>query len=266
MTSFESENFSSILNTENIKDDEADNLNFGDDMFDINEEYDEEIDENEEDSKSSDEEELPDGDFLNNEDDDEEPVDQKPYRTRTKESAKMEEILTDDKKTDGKFENLKLKIANNYDRIRTMTSKKELPDTFPAIEQIKTIRHAEEVFRLTSKKLDSMMVNDALVEFIPMFGDMLSYVFNGERLIFGKKPDLTGYSLKLRNKMAYCNNDIGTIADSLVQYSAISSTIKIFSIFGLPLYGTLKENSDRSKQGLKKEKLIELNNKASKNL
>jgi len=272
MVSFEAENFGSILNSENIKDDEVDNLNFGDDMFNIDEDYDEEKDDSPSDDDAdasadsgSESEELPEGDFLNN-DDEEEPTNNKSYKERNKESEKMEDILDDNKKTDGKFENLKLKITNNYDRIRTITAKKELPDMFPPIEKIKTVRHAEEVYRLTSKKLDSMMVNDALIEFIPMVGDILSFVFNGERVLFGKKPDLSGYSLKLRNKLSYCNNDIGTMADSIVQSSAISNIIKVFSIFGLPLYGTLKENSDRSKQGLKKEKLIELNNKASKGL
>lgn len=271
MTSFEAENFGSILNSENIKDEEVDNLNFGEDLFDIEEEYDEENDGSESDADNDEEsgaesEELPDGDFLNNNNDDEPSRKDRSYKERSKESEKLEDILGDNKTTDGKFENIKLKIANNYDRIRNITSKKELPEMFPSLDKIKTVRHAEEVLRLTNKKLDSMMVNDALVEIVPMVGDVLSFFFNGERVFLGKKPDLTGYSLKLRNKLSYCNNDIGTIADSMVQSSVLSSIVKVFSIFGLPLYGTLKENSDRSKQGLKKEKLIELNNKASKGL
>lgn len=271
MTSFEADNFGSILNSENIKDEEVDNLNFGEDLFDIEEDYDEEKDGSESDADNDEEsgaesEELPDGDFLNNDNDDEPSRKDRSYKERSKESEKLEDILGDNKTTDGKFENIKLKIANNYDRIRNITSKKELPEMFPSLDKIKTVRHAEEVLRLTNKKLDSMMVNDALVEIVPIVGDVLAFFFNGERVILGKKPDLTGYSLKLRNKLSYCNNDIGTIADSMVQSSVLSSIVKVFSIFGLPLYGTLKENSDRSKQGLKKEKLIELNNKASKGL
>lgn len=276
MVDFETENFAAILNSENMKDDEVDNLTFKDDVFDINEDFEESDDDQEsgesdgeESEKESDNESASDADdkhidvsdFLG----DEEPDPKQSYKARGKESEKLENLLTDKKKNNGKYENLIFKITNDYDRIKTITSSKTLPETFPPISEIKTTRHAEEVYRLTSKKLNSLIVNDAIVEVIPMIGDILSFIFNGDRNMFGYKPDLKGYSLKLRTKLSYCNNDIGSMSDSLVQFPIVSQLIKTFSIFGIPLISTLKENSDRSKQGLKKEKLIELNNKINKN-
>lgn len=270
MADFEMENFGAILNSENMKDDEVDNLNFKEDMFDINEDFDESDDGNsakEEESEAEEDEEeveserehieLP--DFLG----DEEPTN-RGYKSRDKEPKKLENLLNDKKKNDGKYENLIFKITNDYERIKTITSSKTLPETFPPISEIKTVRHAEEVCRLTSKKLNSMIVNDAIVEVIPIIGDVLGFIFNGDRNMFGCKPDLKGYSLRLRTKMSYCNNDIGSMSDSIVQFPVVAQFIKVFSIFGIPLITTLKENSDRSKQGLKKEKLIELNNKINK--
>lgn len=273
MADFETENFGSILNSENIKDDEVDNLVFDEDVFDINDEFEEsDNDDKLSSSKSEQSEHTP--EFVINEDNDDDIPDindgnlsdhpERSYKERTKESKNFEHLLDNNKKTDGKYENLIFKISGDYDRIKTITSNKTLPETFPSISEIKTVRHAEEIYRLTTKKLSSMMVNDALVEVIPILGDILSFIFNGDRVILGRKPDLTGYSLKLRTKLAYCENNIGSLSDRIVQYPVVSELIKMFSIFGMPLYSTIKENSDRSKQGLKKEKLIELNNKISK--
>jgi hypothetical protein len=274
MADFETENFGSILNSENIKDDEVDNLVFDDDVFDINDDFEESDNDDKLLSSKLDKSEDT-SEFVTNEEEEDDDIPDindynlsdhadRSYKERTKESKNFEQLLDNNKKTDGKYENLIFKISGDYDRIKTITSNKTLPETFPSISEIKTVRHAEEIYRLTTKKLSSMMVNDALVEVIPILGDILSFIFNGDRVILGRKPDLTGYSLKLRTKLAYCENNIGSLSDRIVQYPVVSELIKMLSIFGMPLYSTIKENSDRSKQGLKKEKLIELNNKISK--
>mgnify|MGYP000981568322 CR=1 FL=1 len=258
MDDFESENFRDILNTENLKDDAYDDLKLDDDIFDINENSageesdNDDISEKEEQEEESENEEV---DFLEDKSDKEPRV-----KSRSEEAEKLENLLNDDKSKDNEFDDLMYKISSNYDKIKVLNDG-DLPSVFPLQSDIKTVRHARQVYKLTNKKLNSMMVSDALTEIVPIFGDVLAFIFNGERSIFGRKPDATGYGIKLRTKMSNCNNDIGVISDKIVRNDLVASCIKLLSIFGVPFYTTLKENSDRSKQGLKKEKIIELNSK-----
>lgn len=261
MDDFETENFRDILNTENLKDDAYDDLKFDDNLFQINDELDDQ------DNNESDNESIQSNESGSNNDDNDDFLgtgssrnEEPRSKARDEETEKLESLLNDDKSKDNEYDDLMYRISSNYDKIKILNDG-DLPSIFPAQTDIKTVKHARQVYRLTNKKLNSMMVNDALIEFIPMIGDILGYIFNGERSIFGHKPDVTGYSLKLRTKLSNCNTDISTMSDKIVRIDFLSSCIKLLSIFGIPLYTTIKENSERSRQGLKKEKLIELNNK-----
>lgn len=261
MDVFESENFRDILNTENLKDDMYDDLKLGDDVFNIDENENSDNDsstgseKSEEEGEEESEVEDTGIDFL----EDDQPRGSN-MKSRNEETEKLETLLNDDKSKDNEYDDLMYKISNNYDKIKVLNDG-DLPSVFPPQGDIKTVRHARQVYKLTNKKLNSMMVSDALTEIVPIFGDVLAFIFNGERTIFGRKPDATGYGIKLRTKMSNCNNDIGVISDKIVKNDLVASCIKLLSIFGVPFYSTLKENSDRSKQGLKKEKIIELNSK-----
>lgn len=271
MVDFESDNFGSIINKDNLKD-EDENLTFDDSIFDINETDNLDDEENEDDNNEEENDNnSDDGDdedkdnksvsFLNFDDDDDDKKSKKNnILERNDELEKLDTLTT--KSNVNEFNELIVEIEENYKKIENNLG--SIPSTLPNIKDIKTYKQAKEIYRLTNKKLNSFLIADSTKEIITYIADALPWIFNGKREFFGYKLNATGYGNKVRNRINNCDTEITKVSNKIAKISMLSTFIKFTHIFGISFVSTIKENSDRAKQGLDKQTFME--NKKNKNL
>jgi hypothetical protein len=120
--------------------------------------------------------------------------------------------------------------------------------TLPTVTYSSPLEDVERVHIILRKKHERISRSNLANDWVMMFSEFAEMVFNGEREVFGFKPNLTGVSKKLKVKLRRIRHDTSIVVNQILNDNGIGPMTRIVLEI-LPtilIHGRVNENEKKN--------------------